>query len=669
MKGAFNSDSPETKATFVKLRATALFAVASFFFVHFLFWAFPPVFESWNSQIIDRMFVLRASIPSFRPSYDSTVVHVDLSDRTIASLGSFYLTRSNYAQVIRNLGEMGVAAQAWDYIFPGRTTPAEDSLFADATRSAGNVFFGMKFTLTDDLPAPEPDFDYVQYLRATSWDINVHGSTDELYQAGSPITTLTEFTGQAGGQGYLSLKFDRDGVFRKAPLLARFGGRYYPSFAFRVACRYLGVTPDRITLIPGEHVILHGARVPGEAPRDIPIPIDEKANIVINWIGPWSPPSMLHYDFGDILRASDDRDELELFAEELGGKIVVVAEVATGSADVGPVPTDNNFPLSGLHANVISSIISGQFIWEIGSGWMILIEAGVVFLLVVFATRLSSVWLTLSMAGILALYLVLAALLFMSGIVLDPLHPSLMIVVGMLSIVGYRFFDEEKNKEALRRSFEAYFPPTVVRRIMANPELIMARGQKKELTILFSDIKSFTTYSSTMKPDEIQRLLNEYFGMMVDIVFKHEGTVDKFIGDGLMVFFGDPEPQSDHARRGVLAAIEMQKKTRELKKKWEAEGRFPIQIRIGINTGPVVVGNMGSPRRLSYTVLGADVNLAQRLESNAPVDGIMISQRTYELVKDDIRTRPLEPVNVKGLDEAIRVWEVVVDDGNVEAGM
>ncbi|MEK7670377.1 MAG: adenylate/guanylate cyclase domain-containing protein, partial [Bacteroidota bacterium] len=155
--------------------------------------------------------------------------------------------------------------------------------------------------------------------------------------------------------------------------------------------------------------------------------------------------------------------------------------------------------------------------------------------------------------------------------------------------------------------------------------------------------------------------LDEYFGAMVDIVFKYEGTVDKFIGDGLMVFYGDPEPQPDHALRCVKAAIEMQKKCRELKAKWEVEGKFPLKIRIGINTGPVVVGNMGSSRRLSYTVLGSDVNLTQRLEANAPVEGIMISARTYELVKDHVATRLLEPIIVKGLDQPIPVYEVIVD--------
>jgi adenylate cyclase len=148
---------------------------------------------------------------------------------------------------------------------------------------------------------------------------------------------------------------------------------------------------------------------------------------------------------------------------------------------------------------------------------------------------------------------------------------------------------------------------------------------------------------------------------MVDIVFKYEGTVDKFIGDGLMVFFGDPEPQQDHALRCVKAGIEMQKRCREMKVEWERKGLFPLKIRVGINTGDVIVGNMGSARRLSYTVLGAPVNMAQRLESNAPVEGIMISQRTWELVKDHVKTRPLDPIQPKGIAEPIQVYEVIVE--------
>ncbi|MBI2619341.1 MAG: adenylate/guanylate cyclase domain-containing protein [Ignavibacteriales bacterium] len=644
--------------------ATAQLAVASFLFVHFLFWAFPAVFESWNSQIIDRLFVARSLMTSFGPRYDSTVVHVDLSDNTIATLRNFYLTRTHYAQVIRNLGSMGAAAQAWDYIFPGHTTLEEDRAFVEAAHAAGNAYFGMKFNLYEDAPVPpmDSDLDYVRYLDQTSWVVHVDGDPSSLYDAGNPIATMPEIAMVSRGLGYLSLKFDPDGVFRRAPLLVRYKDRFYPSFALRVSCDYLGVTPDRILLEPGRRILLRGARRPGFEPRDIDIPIDGHANIVINWAGPWE--TMLHYDFGDILRASDDRDEMEIFGEELGGKIVVVSEVATGSADVGPVPTDNNFPLSGLHANVIFTIVNAEFMRHIGGAWMLAIEFGILVLLLLLALRLSSRSLSLSTLAILGAFLLIAAGLFFASVIINILRPVLIVLLGMFSIVAYRYFNEEKNKEVLRRSFEAYFPPAVVRRIMANPNLITAAGQKKELTIMFSDIKSFTTYSSVLPADEIQKLLNEYFEAMVDIVFKYEGTVDKFIGDGLMVFFGDPEPQPDHAVRCVRAAIEMQKKTRLLREEWERKGRFPIRIRIGINTGPVVVGNMGSARRLSYTVLGSDVNLAQRLESSAPVEGIMISQRTYELVKDHVVTRPMDPVKPKGLDTPIQVWEVVVGEGS-----
>lgn len=220
---------------------------------------------------------------------------------------------------------------------------------------------------------------------------------------------------------------------------------------------------------------------------------------------------------------------------------------------------------------------------------------------------------------------------------------------------------ESREKAVLRRSFEAYFPPAVVEKIVAEPEYISARGERKELTILFSDIRNFTSFSSTLDPDHIRRLLNEYFDAMVEIVFRFGGTVDKYIGDGLMVFFGDPEPQADHATRAVRAAIDMQKTTRLLGERWEREGGFAFQVRIGINTGEVVVGNMGSRRRLSYTVLGAPVNLAQRLESNAPPGGILISQRTCDLLENQVSTRPMGQLKVKGLETPVTVHTVSID--------
>ncbi len=163
-----------------------------------------------------------------------------------------------------------------------------------------------------------------------------------------------------------------------------------------------------------------------------------------------------------------------------------------------------------------------------------------------------------------------------------------------------------------------------------------------------------------MSPDQIKNLLNEYFEAMTEIVFKHGGTVDKFIGDGLMVFFGDPEAQPDHALRAARASIEMQRRVAELRSAWRQRGDMPIEIRIGINTGPVVVGNMGSARRLSYTVLGSHVNLAQRLESNAPVGGVLVGAATWNLIKDEIPARPMGDIQVKGIDEPVSVYELLL---------
>ncbi|MBI5463833.1 MAG: adenylate/guanylate cyclase domain-containing protein, partial [Ignavibacteriales bacterium] len=436
--------------------------------------------------------------------------------------------------------------------------------------------------------------------------------------------------------------------------------KFYPSFPFRAVCDYLSVTPERVVVNPGNSITLKDARRPGQAAHDIVIPVDEQCNLLINFLGPWH--AMTHYEFADVHHSLDDRDELEYsWTPLLQGKIVVVSQVGTGAADVAPVPTDNNFPLSGVHANVLNTILTERFLREASPLQMFALEIFLLAVVYLLALKFLSRGMWIGALLVLVGFLAVSALLFFYGnIVLNIVRPSIMIGIAVFAVLAYRFINEEREKEAFRRSFESYLPPSVVKRMVASPES-MFDAEKKELTILFSDIKSFTTYSSTMTADRIQSFLAEYFEAMVGIIFKYEGTVDKYIGDGLMVFFGAPAPQADHAVRAAQAAIEMQRKCRELKVKWEREGLFPLRIRIGINTGEVVVGNMGTPKKLAYTVLGAPVNLANRLESNAPVEGILVSKRTYELIQNHVPTKPHPSVKVKGLEEDIEVYEVVVE--------
>ncbi len=293
---------------------------------------------------------------------------------------------------------------------------------------------------------------------------------------------------------------------------------------------------------------------------------------------------------------------------------------------------------------------------------MVLAELFFAGLFFFFASRLLSVRFAVAVMCLLAVYAAGAAALFVyANVVISIVRPLMSGAISAASVILYWYITEEQEKQRLRLKFEQYFPPSVVRQLVDTPDMLTTLPTRKEVTIMFSDIKSFTTYSSTMTPEEISKTLNEYFEAMTDIAFKYGGTVDKFIGDGLMVFYGAPEPQPDHALRCVKAAIEMQMKCRELRARWEPAGRLPLRIRIGINTGAVVVGDLGSPRRMEYTVLGSDVNLAQRLESNAPVEGIMISEATYRYVKGEVPIRELEPIKVKGLEDPVAVYEVLVE--------
>jgi adenylate cyclase len=589
-------------------------------------------------------------------------VHVDLNDTAVQQLKTYYVSRSQYARVIANLSAMGSAAQAYDVIFAAETSQADDQAIIRSTEESKNVYFGMDLPMTvgKEAKAGRTAPEVGEYMDRTKWSVRVDGDLDSLYSGSKPLITFPSLARASRGIGFLTLHYDLDGVIRRVPLLVRYENGFYPSFPFRVVCDYLGVTPDRITVQPGRYIKLEGARKPGGAPRDVLIPIDEHGAMIINFIGPWE--TMTHYNFARILAASDDRDEMGLFKEDLAGKIVVISDISTGATDIGIVPVDINFPLAGLHASVIYTILSGNFLSEISGTKMLAVEIGILAIIFLMSIGFSPVFFMTGSTLLIVGYVTTALWLFLTkGLMLDVLGPTLPAAASASFIMGFRYFQDKREREILRRSFESYFPPAVVKKILANPG-ILNRGQRKVLTILFSDIKDFTHHSSTYSPDRIRAFLNEYFETMVDIVFKYNGTLDKYIGDGLMVFFGDPEPLPDHAPRAVQAAIAMQKKAAALMQKWLREGGFPLQIRIGINTGEVVVGNMGSSKRLSYTVLGSAVNLAKRLESSAPTNGILLSHSTYELIKSSVPTRFFGEIQVKGIEAPVSTYEVVPED-------
>ena len=287
---------------------------------------------------------------------------MDLNNTSIKRLENLYLNRSHFAQVTRNLTSMGVSAQVYDFIFAARLDEMDDGALIRATREAGNVYFGLAFELWQEdqfLKRKKKPQDAIPYLDHTKWRVRVLGDPRTFYVGTNPLATFSELAFASRGLGSLSIKFDRDGVLRRVPLVVRYGGDFYPILPFRVICDYLKVPPEKILVRPGKNITLKDARRPGEKkPQDMVIPIDQQGNMLVNYIGPWG--QMDHYNFADILLASEDRVELEIWGEELKEKIVVISDISTGSTDVGPVPTDANFPLSGVHANIMHQILTGS---------------------------------------------------------------------------------------------------------------------------------------------------------------------------------------------------------------------------------------------------------------------------------------------------------------------
>jgi adenylate cyclase len=650
------------------IRISLVLITGAFIAAHLCFWLLPNVFEIWNSQTLDQLFILRSKSKTLRPAYDATVVHVDFNNTSIERLQNLYLNRLQFAQLVRNLKSMQVAAQVYDFIFAAKINAQDDHELIQAVKEADNAYFGLALQLHK---SGEPlNFKKVtskgrSYVTQTQWNVDVDAAGDRFYVGDNPLTTYTELAHASRGLGSLSVKFDPDGALRRVPLLVRYEDAFYPLLPLRVICDYLQVRPESIIVKPGRSITLKDAKRPSVQVRDITIPIDHQGNMIVNFIGPWE--RMDHYNFADILRASDDRDELEIWAEELKGKIVVISDVSTGSTDVGPVPTDTNFPLSGVHANVIHNILTESFIKALSDRLMLLIEALLLSVLFLFSVRFSSLAFSLGTGFVAVAYIAVVMFSFFYGqVMLNIVRPLLMIGFAMLAILVYRYILEEKEKmESLRQrdfirdTFGRYLSNEVVEALLGSPEGLKMSGENREVTFLVSDLRGFTALTSRLSPHQVIEIMNRYFEHMVDVIARYQGTVNEFLGDGILAFFGAPLNADDDPERAVACAVEMQNALLAVNAEQRRLKQPELAMGIGINTGEVVVGNIGSERRASYGAVGTPINAAYRIESFTVGGQILISPTTHDRIRTDLTIQGTKEVKFKGLDAPVTLYDVV----------
>jgi adenylate cyclase len=305
----------------------SVFAAVNLFYL-----LFPGPIDTWNERLYDQLLRLKTSIAAFAPPYDDAIVHVDLNNTSLRDLKDYHPTRTHYARVIRNLGDMKVAVQMCDVIFAGDTSAENDRLLMEATRQAGRVVFGMAFrmaTSPDRLDATE-DPETRAYLRRTTWNIPAPADADRFYYGVDPLITLAPLANLSLGTGFLTLTPDPDGVIRRLPLIVRFEGGFYPSFALRSVCEFLKVAPDRLVLGQGAITLRDAAWPDNQRRQDITIPVDARGGMRIAFVGPWG--AMKHYNFSDIYFSSENPGLLEAFQDELEGRIVLLSDISTGSA-------------------------------------------------------------------------------------------------------------------------------------------------------------------------------------------------------------------------------------------------------------------------------------------------------------------------------------------------
>jgi len=462
---------------------------------------------------------------------------------------------------------------------------------------------------------------------------------------------------------------DDDGIIRRSPTAIWFEGanHVYPSLTMAGAMDILGVPNDGLDY-DFDRLILTMRDTSGVVVREIPI--DEKGRMYVNYYGYYKTFYYLPYMYC--------MDPEMLDPSYWKGKVAIVGASLPGLMDLRNTPVQETFAGVEIHANVIHSILQNEFVSTTDANtnlWSIIILC--VLLGVVVSIPSKPLYtLPVPLVAIVA-WIIFTYNEFLTGLVMwEIVRPAISMGSTYLGIFLYNFLIVEKDKRFLKDTFGAYISPELIDQMFDAKEEPSLGGEEGYHTAFFTDIQSFSGFSEKLSASDLVELLNDYLTEMTDILLDNKGTLDKYIGDAIVAFYGAPAPVNDHEYWACLTAVKMQERLAELREKWQNEGdRWPkivhhMQNRIGINTGPMVTGNMGSTMRMNYTMMGDTVNLAARLEASAKQYGvyIQVAEESYKTCKDKFIWRDLDFVIVMGKTEPAQVFELIAEEGNMPKG-
>lgn len=627
-----------------------------------------PLLERLNNLGYDLQ--LRAYVLQQSKHPKTPVAIIDIDDRSLAKEGRWPWPRNKVSDLVQRISEHGAAVIAFDMFFSEKqpnianeiiTKMREKKTLTDVvetalkentslfdedanlakTLSANAVVLAVSFLQQDivynDLPKPT--------IKATPeqiHDLNIRKALG--YINNTPV-----IENASSSNGFINVYSDNDGIIRRAPLLMKYNNNFYPSLSLATVMLFLTEEVSLVSPVYDNQQKLEGIQMGTQV-----IPVDERGQVLIPFIG--KSFTFPYYSATDVLNNKIPDDALL-------GKIVFIGTSATGLGDLQTTAIQTPFPGVEIHASIVNGMLQEGFsyvpAWTLGANLVLTIILGLIasFLFPYLGPRTSA----LIIVAFPGLVLIVNNYQWeRTGLVLSLLMPVILVIIIALFNILYGYLFETRKRERLKEMFGQYVPEKHIDEMIKDSGNLALRGEDREMSVLFADIRSFTTISEGLSASELVEMLNTFFTPMTEIIFKHRGTIDKYVGDLIMAFWGAPLKDKHHARRAIISALEMQAKVKDLAPLL-AEHKWPeIHIGIGINSGVMSVGDMGSVYRRNYTVLGDAVNLASRVESLSKFYGVdIIVTENTAIEPKRFLFRKLDKVRVKGKKLGVEILEVI----------
>ncbi len=644
--------------------------VISTFVVLFYFYSYiPKTLNSLDNRLRDYMFILRGDIED-----SDNIVIIDIDNKSLKEVGQWPWGRDVVSELLINLTNSGVGLIGFDIVFAeeDRTNPTKilnkyniktekeildsDKYFASIIAQTPTIL-GYQFQLSQDDFAEQRTPD----IPAIFIEKNIQNNQDLVIKAYGTILNIPAIQQNSYSSGFFNNVPDESGVVRSVPLIIKYENQIYPSLALEIV-RVIS-NRKKVFINYDENGVVN-VQI-----GDFLIPTDRYGRAIVNFRG--GAKSFKYISAVDILNNNFDKKDIE-------GKIVIIGTSAAGLLDLRATPFESVYPGVEVHANIIDNILTQDFIhkpsWVDGLNILhIFLLSFIIIMLIAYLPLI----IALSIITVLVvsdLYLIFVSL-FTYGLILNILFPLITIIISSISAITLNYFLEQKQTKAIKNKFASKVSKEVMESLIANPDNNTFAAMEKEVTVFFSDVRGFTNISESMPNAKVLiEFMNEYMDPMTDIIINQHGTVDKFIGDAIMAYWNAPGDVPDHADRAVIATMEQLHMLDQLNEKFEKDERFVdvvkmskdkgvpvVDIGIGLNTGVVIAGEMGSSQRSDYTVIGDPINLGARLESLCKFynSKCNISNFTKEKINNENYIfRFLDLVTVKGKKEPIEIWQI-----------